>query len=61
MTWKYPERVQSVTTYGTKLDWSPEVAAAMSRMFDPEKIEAKAPQLAEALAQAHGPENWKSL
>ncbi len=59
--WKYPERVQSVTTYGTKLDWTPEVAAGMSRMFDPEKIEAKAPQLAESLAQAHGPENWKSL
>ena len=59
--WKHPERLISVTTYGTKLDWSPEVAAGMSRMFDPEKIEAKAPQLAESLAEAHGPENWKPL
>jgi pimeloyl-ACP methyl ester carboxylesterase len=59
--WKHPERVRSVTTYGTKLDWTPEVAAGMSRMFDPEKIEAKAPQLAESLAHNHGPEAWKPL
>lgn len=61
LAWKHPERVRSVTTYGTKLDWNPEVAAGMSRMFDPEKIEAKAPQLAELLAKTHGPENWKPL
>jgi pimeloyl-ACP methyl ester carboxylesterase len=38
LAWKHPERVRSVTTYGTKLDWTSEVAAGMSRMFDPEKI-----------------------
>ena len=59
--WKHPERVRSVTTYGTKLNWNPEVAAGMSRMFDPEKIEAKAPQLAESLAKTHGAVHWKSL
>jgi pimeloyl-ACP methyl ester carboxylesterase len=59
--WKYPNLVSGLTTYGTKLDWTPEVAAGMSRMFDPEKIEAKAPQLAETLALIHGAEQWKSL
>jgi len=61
LAWKHPERVCSVTTYGTKLEWNPEVAAGMSRMFDPEKIEAKAPQLAESLAKTHGAEHWKTL
>ncbi len=61
LAWKHPERVRSVTTYGTKLEWNPEVAAGMSRMFDPEKIEAKAPQLAETLAQTHGAVHWKTL
>ncbi|MFN0214734.1 MAG: alpha/beta fold hydrolase [Saprospiraceae bacterium] len=59
--WKHSDRVQTVTTYGTKLDWTPEVAAGMSRMFDPEKIETKAPQLAESLSKAHGTEHWKPL
>lgn len=61
LAWKHPERVRSLKTYGTKLDWNPEVAAGMSRMFDPEKIEAKAPPLAASLAQQHGPERWKDL
>lgn len=61
LAWKHPERVRRVTTYGTKLEWSPEVAAGMSRMFDPEKIEAKAPQMAASLAQNHGADHWKTL
>lgn len=61
LAWKYPERVQSVLTYGTKLDWNPEVAAGMCRMFDPEKIELKAPQMAESLAKIHGVGQWKDL
>lgn len=61
LAWKYPERVRSIVTYGTKLDWNPEVAAGMNRMFDPEKIEAKAPQLADSLGKTHGVENWKNL
>ncbi len=61
LAWKHPEIISSVITYGTKLDWTPEVASGMSRMFDPEKIEAKAPQLAESLAHTHGAERWKNL
>jgi pimeloyl-ACP methyl ester carboxylesterase len=59
LAWQRPERVSQVRTLGTKLDWSPEVAAGMSRMFDPEKIEAKAPALAQSLATQHG--DWKLL
>jgi pimeloyl-ACP methyl ester carboxylesterase len=61
LAWKYPERIRSLKTYGTKLEWNPEVAAGMSRMFDPEKIEAKAPPLAVSLTQQHGAERWKDL
>jgi pimeloyl-ACP methyl ester carboxylesterase len=55
----HPERIRRVVTYGTKLDWSPETAAGMSRMFDPEKIAAKAPALASALAAVH--HDWPAV
>lgn len=61
MAWKYPDRIEAVKTYGTKLEWNPEVAAGMSRMFDPEKIAAKAPALAESLAAIHGAGEWENL
>ncbi len=55
----YPDRIEGVVTLGTKLDWNPEMAAGMNRMFDPEKIEAKVPHFAEALAAQHA--DWKAL
>ena len=55
----HPARVRQVVTLGTKFDWSPEVAAGVGRMFDPEKILLKVPQLADQLARAHGPDHWK--
>lgn len=58
---KYPERISCVTTYGTKLDWNPEIASGMNRMFDPEKIEAKAPHFAALLSKIHQTEDWKSI
>lgn len=61
LAWQHPEKVRRIVTYGTKLDWNPEVAAGMVRMFDPEKIEAKAPALAESLAKTHGKDQWKNL
>ena len=54
-----PERIKKVITLGTKVDWSPEVAAGMGRMFDPEKIEMKVPQFGQMLQQAHAPADWK--
>lgn len=61
LAWKHPERVRGVVTLNTKLDWSPDTAARMSAMFDTEKIEAKVPQFAQALAQAHAPADWKQV
>lgn len=61
LAWKHPERVRSVVTLNTKLDWAPEIATRMSGMFDPEKIEAKVPVFAQALAQAHAPSDWKEV
>jgi pimeloyl-ACP methyl ester carboxylesterase len=58
---KNPGRVRRIFTLGTKLDWSPETAAGMSRMFNPEKIEAKVPQFAETLAKTHAPLDWKEV
>ena len=58
---EHPNRIKKVVTLGTKIDWSPEVAASMSRMFDPEKIQAKVPAFANLLAQAHAPADWKKV
>ena len=57
----YPDRVSRVWTLNTKLDWSPESAARMQGMMNPEKIEAKAPEMAARLAAAHAPEDWKAV
>lgn len=61
MAAQYPERVHKVLTLNTKWDWTPETALRMSGMFEPEKVEAKAPQLAAAWASAHAPTDWKQV
>ena len=58
---KYPERVGKVLTLGTKLHWNPEIAQKEAGMLVPEKIEAKVPAFAEALARRHAPTDWKEL
>lgn len=55
----HSERVGKITTLGTKLDWTPDVATGMNRLFDADKIAAKAPQMAEALGRVHG--DWRLL
>ena len=57
----HPQRVRKVLTLNTKLEWNPDMAARMGPMFDPEKIEAKAPQLAQALASQHAPADWRQV
>jgi len=56
-----PERVGKVVTLATKFDWTPETAARETNMLDPEKIEAKVPAFAQALATRHAPNDWKVL
>jgi pimeloyl-ACP methyl ester carboxylesterase len=61
MAWQYPEKVRSIITLNTKLDWTPETAARMAGMFDTEKITTKTPQMADALSRAHAPGDWIAL
>jgi len=56
-----PARFASITTLGTKLDWSPESAAAETRLLDPEKMLAKVPAFAEQLRQRHAPADWAAV
>jgi pimeloyl-ACP methyl ester carboxylesterase len=59
--WMYPDRVESVTTLNTKLDWNAESAERINSMMDSEKIEAKVPALAARFAAMHAPEDWKTV
>ena len=56
-----PKRFATITTLGTKLDWSPDTAAAETRFLDPEKILAKVPAFAEQLRQRHAPADWAAV
>ena len=57
-----PERVTSVVTLGTKLAWSPEVAAKETSRLDPATIRAKVPAFAEQQEQRHrGAGGWESV
>ena len=52
--------VESVATLGTKLDWTPEGAAAETKRLDPIKIRAKVPAFAESLERRHaGAGGWE--
>ncbi len=55
------QSIASVFTLGTKLKWDPEIAGREIKMLNPDKIEAKIPAFAQALAQRHGDILWKEL
>ena len=46
--------VSAVMTLGTKLAWTPDVAARETARLDPGKMRAKVPKFAEALERRHG-------
>jgi pimeloyl-ACP methyl ester carboxylesterase len=48
------QNIQSITTLGTKMRWSPEIAEAEIRHLNPEKIKEKVPGFAQALEKRHG-------
>lgn len=58
---KYPDRVGSIVTLGTKFDWSVESAAREVRKLNPEKIIEKVPAFARILEKRHAPNDWKEL
>jgi pimeloyl-ACP methyl ester carboxylesterase len=56
---RYPNLFKKIITLGTKMEWTPEIAARETSQLNAEKIEAKVPAFAEALKQLHSPQDWK--
>jgi pimeloyl-ACP methyl ester carboxylesterase len=54
-----PELVNRVITIGTKLTWTPPLAAVEISKLNATTIEEKWPHYAEELQRLHGPKNWK--
>ncbi|UPL47581.1 alpha/beta fold hydrolase [Hymenobacter sublimis] len=50
-----PELFRSITTLGTKFDWSPATALGEMRRLDAEAMREKAPQVVEQLTRLHAP------
>lgn len=58
---KYPYRISSIVTLGTKFNWTPENAAKEVKMLDANKIEEKVPKFAEQLKSLHAPLDWREV
>lgn len=56
-----PQLVSRVITLATKFHWDEATAAKEVKMMDPEVIQQKVPQFAQALQIRHSPTNWKDL
>jgi pimeloyl-ACP methyl ester carboxylesterase len=57
----HPEKIKEIVTLATKLHWDEATSVKEAGMLNPEKIEAKVPQLANALKQRHQDKDWKTL
>jgi pimeloyl-ACP methyl ester carboxylesterase len=57
---KFPQRVKSVFTLGTKWHWVSEIADIETSMLNPEKMEQKIPKYVEHLKTVHR-QDWKIL
>lgn len=51
----WPELFSSITTLGTKFDWTPATAAQATRFLDAASMREKVPQYASQLEQRHAP------
>ena len=58
---QYPDKVSSILTLATKLNWTEDGATKESKMLNPEVIAEKVPKYAAQLAKMHGEEHWKEL
>jgi len=56
-----PERFERIAIHGTNVQWDAEEAEAMIAAMQPDAIESNQPRWARRLAEAHGPERWKTL
>ncbi|HYO49191.1 MAG TPA: alpha/beta fold hydrolase, partial [Chloroflexia bacterium] len=57
----HPHLVQSIATLGTKFYWDSDIAAREVALLDPEKIAAKVPHYARALAERHTAAGWETV
>ena len=57
----HPDRILSLTTLATKLDWTEETCARESQMLNPDVLEAKAPKFTTALAEVHTQHGWRRV
>lgn len=57
----HPHLVQSIATLGTKFYWDAETATREVALLDPEKIAAKVPRFATALAERHTAAGWETV
>jgi pimeloyl-ACP methyl ester carboxylesterase len=55
----HPKKVGKIITLGTKLRWTPDIAAKETKMLVADKIEEKIPAFATILKTRHYPNNWK--
>lgn len=58
---QHPQRVGKLVTLATKFHWDEATAQKECGMLDADKIEAKVPAFAAALAKRHAPNDWKDL
>jgi pimeloyl-ACP methyl ester carboxylesterase len=56
-----PSKIDKIITYGTKFDWTPEIAENEIKQLNAEKIEAKIPKFATYLETVHEANNWKTV
>ncbi len=54
-----PQKVNSIFTLGTKLQWDSESAQREVKFLNPDKMEEKVPEFASFLKKVHAPEDWK--
>jgi pimeloyl-ACP methyl ester carboxylesterase len=59
---QYPNLIAGIATLGTKIDWSPEIAARETSRLDPATIRAKVPKFADALETRHAKSGgWEQM
>lgn len=61
MATKYPDKIRSIMTLGTKWSWDEATALKETKMLDPEVILQKVPDFARTLDQRHTGSGWKSV
>ena len=57
----FPEKVQAIFTFATKLDWNTTFAEKEVKMLDPVRMKEKVPAFVTQLENIHGIANWMNV